>query len=225
MANNDGDSMFGLNFMLNKAVAMNIRILLQYAPPNAGIRLAGESFHSDSGPNDVPTPTGLSTGTYMLVPDNETFDLDNEDTWPDWAWGLSTEQVRVIAATNSDPRKRHLHADGQRALNDMNRRSNLPGYDPSRIRIPTYVSPTDRAEAGALVTETQPEALSKAERKRRQRVPVPLDAESDVGPVNFTDVTDEDVSHFRPVDVAKRTRGAAGSRGIIKRFRGRPLDR
>ena len=44
MANNNGDSMFGLNFMLNKAVAMNIRILLQYAPPNAGIRLAGESF-------------------------------------------------------------------------------------------------------------------------------------------------------------------------------------
>ena len=149
----------------------------------------------------------------MLVPDNETFDLDNEDTWPDWAWGLTAEQVRVIAASSPDPRKRHLHADGQRALNDMNRRSNIPGYDASRIRIPTYVSPTDRVEAGALVTETQPEAMSKAERKRRQRVPVPLDAESDVGPVNFTDVTDEDVSHFRPVDVPKRVRGPAGQPG------------
>jgi hypothetical protein len=209
-----------LHAMLNKARAMNIATLMQYAPPGVGIRLTGESFTADSGHNYV-SPNMLDGDTAMLSqmvePDEQPLDLAKPESWPDWAFGLTDGQVRAVAQTHASPEKRAYIASGYRQMNTAEQ------IKPTRVRRPDYVSPSDRGEAGDLIIETQPEAMSPEERKKRQQVPVPLDAETNAGPVQFTDVTD-DLSHTRPLDVVKRARGAAGTRGYIRKFRGRPLD-
>jgi hypothetical protein len=137
----------------------------------------------------------------------------------DWTVGLTEAQVETVKRASGTQAQLDFLADGFR-------QSNLALSVPeTNIRRPRYVHPTDAAnpDAAGLITETVHEGVQTADSTPRHLV-IPEEAERDLVPIVFSEVSDEDLPKVKPVDSYRRARGPAGSRGPLRRFRGHPLD-